>query len=337
MGKKEKAALKEKRRFSNRQLVILSVILVSIVIFGSIISIMLLQTPNKFSLNAAIIDQLGDDFPNPQFVKEVTSILDNAGFNVTYYKSEELNVNFFKGLAKYNYGIIILRVHSALREDGSTIDLFTSEKFNPSNHVEELNNGLLVKGVLNYSHDLKEYFAFTSTFIESLEGSFPKSIVIAMGCWSLKPECKQMAQAFIKKSVEVYIGWTGLVGTNHTDRETTKLLRMLLEENKTIADTVDSITPDWNFPTGSKMEYHPQTAGSLKISKLIAEAKISFNHQSAVTLFKPVSAVCTTNFIWFRMRKKFRFDFFLTKLDALWVIDIYDLVTCVYHYGQNIR
>lgn len=313
MSKREKEAPKEKRRFSNRKLVIMSVILVSMVISGSIISMMFLQTPSKFSLNAAIIDQLGEDFPNPQFVKEVTSILKDAGFNATHYKSKEVNVSFFKRLARSSFGIIILRVHSALREDGSTTDLFTSEKFNPSNHVEELNNGLLVKGILNYSHSPKEYFAFTSKFIESLEGSFPKSIVIAMGCWSLKPECKQMAEAFIKKSAEAYIGWTGLVGTNHTDRETTKLLRMLLEENKTIADAVNSINPDWNF-RGSQMEYHPQTAGSLKISKLIAKAKTSFHHQSAVTLFKLMSAVCITDFVWSRIRKKSRFDFLLTML-----------------------
>lgn len=297
MGKKKAVAPKEKRRFSNKQLAILSIISVSIIVLGSVLSFLLLQKPIKFSLNVAIIDQLEEGFKNQEFVDNVTDILTDVGFNVTYYESGKLNVDFFKGLAKYNYGIIILRVHSALRDDNSTVDLFTAEPFKEQLHIQELNNGLLVKGILNYSQYPKEYFALSSKFIESLEGTFPKSIVIAMGCWSLKPECKQMAEAFIKKGAEAYIGWTDRVVTGHTDAETIKLLRMLLKNNKTIADAVNSITPDMHFYPKSEMRYYPESAGNIKISSLIAEAKASSNHQSAITFFKPMSAVCITSFI----------------------------------------
>jgi len=283
MSRKKAATLEEKRRFPNKRLLLLSIILVSIIILAFMLSFMLLQTPNKFSLKAAIIDQLGEDCSNPDFVANVTNILNATGFTVTYHESKSVNVTFFKELAKYNYGIIILRVHTALRADNSTVDLFTSEEYAEDKYVAEQENVLLTQG--SYLGRPEKFFAVTPGFIENLEGRFPRSVVIAMGCWSLKQGCEEMAEAFIKKGAEVYIGWTDTVGSSHTDNETIKLLRMLLEKNETIEDAVYRITPDWNFAPGSKMKYYPRTdaVGNLKISDLIAEAKTFSSHQGAIT------------------------------------------------------
>lgn len=303
MGKK-KEVLKEKRRFSNKQLAMVSIIFVSIIVLGSVLSFLLLQNPTKFSLNAAIIDQLGKECKNQEFVDNVTNILEAAGFNVTYHESKNVNVNFFKGLAKYNYGITILRTHSALRENKSIVDFFTSEEYVGNKYVEEQENGLLTKG--NYLWEPnKFYFAITPKFIESLEGRFPKSVIIAMGCWSLKQECEEMADAFIRKGAEVYIGWTEAVGLGHTDNETIKLLRMLLKENKTIEEAVGRTSRDWRY--FSEMRYHPKSAGNITISSLIAEAKASLNHQDGITFFNPFSVICVTNFISVEIRKESRF------------------------------
>jgi len=235
------------------------------------------QTPEvAFSLNAAIIDQLGreKEFSNLTltFKEDATTILKKYGFTVTY-QNESLDVDFFRKLARYNYGIIILRVHSALREDNSTVDLFTTEEFADYKYRSELENGLLTKGVLLG----KSYFVITSSFIENLEGRFPKSIVIAMGCWSLKPELQQMASAFISKGAKAYIGWTNAVLTEDTDRETLRLLRMLLNENKTLTEAV-SQTKTYQYysgstPVTSRMDFYPPSASNLRISNLIEEAK----------------------------------------------------------------
>lgn len=295
MKKRKEKIPQERKLFSNKQLIIISFALVAIIIFGFIISSFLLQTQEvKFSLKAAIIDQLGDEFQNSDFSETgvVASILKNAGFNVSYHRSETVNVNFYKGLARYNYGIIILRSHSATRKGESIVDFFTSEIFNEHRYEDEQNNGLLTIG--NYSWEPEKfYFAITPKFIENLEGCFPKSVVIAMGCNSLNETCTEMAEAFIRKGAKAYIGWTGLVEPSHTDNETIKLLKMLLEENETIADAVYDITPDFHFLPRSEMRYHPQEVSSLKISDLIAEAKSSSNHQSATILFEPILTVCT--------------------------------------------
>jgi hypothetical protein len=282
MTKKGKVTRKEKKRFSSKQLMVISIIIASIIALGSVLSFLLSQKPEVFSLRAAIIDQLGEEFPNSSFVENVTNLLTTRGFNVTYY-NKTLDVNFFRGLANNRYGIIILRVHSALREDNSTVDLFTSEEFADYKYLQERENGLLVRGEFLYTGKL--YFAITSKFIESLEGGFPKSIVIAMGCWSLKLECEQMAMAYIDKGAKAYVGWTDIVLPKDTDSETFRLLQMLLNENRTLVDAV-SRTNGYTYHGDhqtiySHMRFYPSSEENLTISKLITEAKVS----SSVTAF----------------------------------------------------
>lgn len=316
MSKKKIAASKDKKRFSNKQLLLISTVIASVIIIGSVLSFMLLQTPNKFSLNAVIIDQCGEvEYSNPEFVANVTDILKTTGFKVTYYERKSVNVTFFSGLAKGDYGIIVLRVHSALRKDNSTVDFFTSEEFSENKYNQMVEDGLLTRG--NYLWEPgKYYFAITPRFIEELEGRFPRSVVIAMGCWSLSEGCEEMADAFRKKGAEVYIGWTGSVDPAHTDKETIKLLKMLLSDNRTIDYAVQRIIPDYAFPPGSKMRYYPETVGSLKISDLIAEAKASLNLQGIMTFSKLTPIFCVSRFAMFKPRKEFRFGL-STTLSAL--------------------
>ena len=287
-----------------RKEIIISIILVCIIILGFfLLSPIFKSSEKKFSLKAVIIDQLSIEktLSNPNFTSTVTKILENAGFTVEHYEGEEVTVNFFKELAKNNYGIIILRVHSALRNDSSTVDLFTAEKFDPSIHSQELEEGLVIRGLLNYPSGTKEYFAITSKFIENLEGSFPKSVVIAMGCWSLKPKCEQLAKAFIEKGATIYIGWNGMVSPNHTDKETVSLLKKLLEENKTISEAVNHVSSDPTY--NSFMSYYPKRNGNLKLSSLIAEVKFNVK-ESNFSLF--------TNY--FERSKTFRLNVSLSGL-----------------------
>lgn len=235
----------------------------------------------SFPLNAAIIDQLSMEFPDHAFVENTTTILRTYGFNVSYY-NQTLDVEFFRGLAKRNFGIIILRVHSALRVDGSAVDLFTTEPFSTSTHVEDQNNDLVLRGTLNYTAPPKDYFAITPKFIENLEGAFPKSIVIAMGCWGLKEGLEStLPSAFLKKGATAYLGWTDLVDYMHTDVETEKLLGNLLVFNWTIDYAVRRVAPD--MVSGSRMRYYPSEAGGLRMPDLMAEANTATASMSQLT------------------------------------------------------
>jgi len=226
-------------------------------------------------MNAAIIDQLAEDYPNQTFIDSAMTAIKGRGFNATLFNTS-ITVDFFRELAKRNYGLIVLRAHTALRDRSPTIDIFTSEKYDSAHHRSELDAGLVTKGILNVSQPPKEYFAITSEFIEKLDGSFPQSIIMAMGCWSLKQGYETMAKAFIDKGARAYIGWTDLVLPQDTDVESMRLLRALME-NKTVSDAVSQTRGHPYSVNGgmvvSRLTYYPSKAGSLKLSDLINELK----------------------------------------------------------------
>jgi hypothetical protein len=277
---------KEAGRLGRKRWIMLSAILIPIIFLGLVFSNSLLQPQVKFPLTAIIIDQLAADFPDPSFVSNVNSTLQNHGFKVSYY-NETLDVHFFKNLASSDYGLIILRDHSALRNDSSTVDLFTSERYVPGVHDQDLSNGLLALGEYYYRPD-ELYFVLSSLFIENSPGRFPNSIVIAMGCQSLKQGCEQMAQAFLDKGAKAYIGWSDVVFPQDTDTETVRLMRMLLDENLTMGDAVRgthtytySGTPspysNETINVKSEMRFYPQSEDPLTVSELTAETKGASN------------------------------------------------------------
>lgn len=285
MVKKAKASPQEEmgKHGRRRWVVISSAILFLIIALGLVFSGLFLQSEAKFPLTAAIVDQLATDFPDPSFVSSVTHVLQSHGFNVTYYNGT-IDVEFYRKLANYNYGIIILRAHSALRNDNSTVDLFTSERYAPGIHDQELADGSLAVGEFYYKPD-EEYFVVTSKFIEDrLEGHFSQSIVIAMGCQSLKSGCEQMAAAFVQRGAKAYVGWSDIIFPEDTDKETTRLVGMLLDENLTVGDAVsDALAYTYSgtpYPNStqlirvtSEMRFYPQSEVGLTVSELIGETK----------------------------------------------------------------
>ncbi len=257
--------------FINRSAIVF--LALSAVVLGILLFIFLLNPSDReFPLKAIIVDQLGMEFPNSNFSETgvVASMLKDSGFQVSYRRSETVNVAFYMELAQREYGIIILRSHSATREDKTLVDFFTSEEFNQAKYTREQEKGWLTMGYYQWKPE-KQYFAVTPELVENLKGSFPKSVVIAMGCNSLNSTCTEMAEAFINKGAKAYIGWTGLVQPSHTDNETIKLLEMLLIEEKKLSEAINAIDADPIY--GSKMEYCPSKAGNLTISSLTSGAK----------------------------------------------------------------
>jgi hypothetical protein len=294
----------KKKTIPNRKLLVLSVGFSALIIFGFVAYKVFFQDQvTKFSLKAAIVDQLSEHFPNSTFNTTATNLLTNAGFTVSYFNSDKVTVPFYRELVESGYGIIIFRSHSAMRVDEPIVDLFTSEVFDESKYYDYRSAGLLSKA--QYLVPLGEstneyYFAITPNFVEHF-GSFPESIVIAMGCSSLN--VTGMAQAFIDRGAKAYVGWTNVVLPNDTDYETTKFLEMFLGENRTLATSI-AITNPHNYhdpETGmrviSKMDFYPAlpSVGNLTISNLIAEAKDSKTLASGnLQLFS--SAIAKVNF-----------------------------------------
>jgi len=295
MVRGSKVSPKRKKAISTKKLALISISIALTIIFAALAASYFSSNENEvFSLKAAIIDQLARNYPNPSFVKNVTKLLKDAGFSVECYFNDTVDVEFFRSMAERRFGIIILRVHSALRQDGSTVDLFTSEKWNKTKYSQEWKEGLIVYG--NYSNDPNYYCAITYRFIESLRGRFPKSIIFAMGCWSLKQGCEQLAKAFIAKGAKAYIGWTDEILPRDTDNETLILLKNLIKKDYPLGYAVRNansyhytgVLPNGTqVPITSKLRLYPDTeeVSSLKLSELINEAKTT-STQYTVSVFQ---------------------------------------------------
>jgi hypothetical protein len=271
--KREPIQSSQRKLFSNKKIRIISIVILIFIISGVMFSKFFFQPAEPaFSLKAAIVDQLGNEVPNSKFNETgvVANMLKSVGFTVYYYKSDAVNVAFYRELAKDNYGIIVLRVHSAMRIGEALVDFFTTERFGADKYGSELDDGLLTEGYYSWKPG-ESYFAITAKFIENLEGNFPKSIIIAMGCNSLNQTTTKMAEAFKKKGAVAYVGWTGLVDPSHTDEAALKLLQSFLLENRTLDESISILEPDQIY--GSTMKWYPPSEGDLKLSDLVSEKK----------------------------------------------------------------
>ena len=281
----------KKKANLNRRLLVLSIVFSALLISGAIAyKVLLPGQATKFSMKAAIVDQVSENDPNSTFCTTVTKLLHDAGFSVSYFNWENVTVPFYETLVEGDYGIIIFRVHSAMRVNSSVpaLDLFSSVEYDPNNQTE-LAQYSKYSGLLDAAEYLvplgqaqepgKYYFAITPDFIERF-GNFPKSIIIAMGCSGLN--ITSMAQAFIDKGATAYVGWTNIVLPNDTDYETAKFLEMFLGKNQTLANSIGFTYPARNYydPKNgitiiSWMESYPVSPSidNLTISNLITGTK----------------------------------------------------------------
>lgn len=270
MKSKRKQGPEGKSLFSNKRLAILAIVLVVVVVSGFLLFQFPLQTPKvEFSFNAAIIDQVGEAYPSSpssvhEFNESVTNLLTKAGFSVSYHKSQSITVSFYRELAKGDYGIIILRAHAALREGETLVDFFTSEEFQEGIYND------VTAGSYNWTPG-KSYFAITPRFVENLEGNFPKSIIVAMGCWSLKADYTEMADAFIKRGARAYIGWTEAIGLPHSDNSTVRFLQYLLADNMTINGAIAKCNLIHDPQFLGTLAYYPSEIGNYKLSDFTTE------------------------------------------------------------------
>jgi hypothetical protein len=183
-------------------------------------------------------------------------MLTAAGYQVTYYKGSDVNVDFFQTLPTDGYKILIFRVHSALRLSssgtslGPPLDFFTSELYSEATHVEE--QELHQLDIVMYNQTSKtQYFGISPSFVSgAMEGSFQNATIILEGCNGLDGQGRSetMLQALVNKGARVIIGWNASVSVNHTDIAVDDLLHDLLVENETVKEAVSTtnseIAPD---------------------------------------------------------------------------------------------
>jgi len=227
---------------------------------------------NSTGNKAAIIDHLSISQPNQTFVENATTILEQAGYNISYFKGEEVTVNFYRNLPSQGFSLIVFRVHSTgeCATENLTLNwvvFFTSETYSTTKYFNEQMSGELVSVRFAQEGSL-QYFGITPLFVKQrMNGNFSNTAIIMMGCDGLK--YYSMAEAFAQRGAKVYIGWDGPVMADHTDTATIHLLSHLLLERITVAEAIvetrKEAGPDPNFQ--SQIMFYPIYAAPYTIPK----------------------------------------------------------------------
>jgi len=254
--------------------------------------------PDQLLSEAAIVDHLSfrEETKNETFKNSSISTLKAAGFNVTYYPGESVTVNFYRNLVSHNFGLIVLRVHSAMIGDTEDLGLFTSELLDPSKYdnpwapyYDDIVNNRTVKAYFP-DDPTTQYFAVAPGFIEKY-GNFQNTTIIIMGCDGLKYD--SMAEAFRRKGAKVCIGWNGLVSTTHTDQATTRLLQHLTQGNtieKAVEKTMDEVGPETMYFQNqgyySILKYYLTAAGNHTIQIILSISSVDTVKANTVLMKK---------------------------------------------------
>jgi hypothetical protein len=202
--------------------------------------------PHEEDWTAAIVDQISiENLYNPVFNASVTSTLNASGFTVKYYPGEAIDVDFYETLPLMCGKIALLRVHSTVRNESDSVDLFTSEDYSASlEHEYAARFGDQIS-VARFLGTNSMYFAVGPNFVDrSMRGFFDDDcVIVLMGCKSLNKTT--MAAALERRGAKAVIGWTDWIDSAYTDQFTARLLQYLLGENRyTIGGAVARINEE---------------------------------------------------------------------------------------------
>ena len=231
-------------------------------------------TDNTGTPRAAIVDQLYNLEPNPEFVANVTALLEDYGFEVDLYQGDDIDVRFYRGLASRGHKLIIFRVHSGLViENGEVLPrtlLFTNEEYSASKYPTEQISDRLGKGSAGEGFPMM--FGITAGFVASstsMSGTFDDTVIIIMGCSALYYD--DLARAFVGRGASVYLGWHGSVLLNYVDEATPYLMRQLCSGEATIEEAVDRAMEVIGLDPRYKAElrYYPEETGDKTLAELL--------------------------------------------------------------------
>jgi len=212
------------------------------------------QTPTQ--LRAAIIDQVHNDLPNFKLQADAQRMLEDAGYKVDLYTTDEITVDFYKNLPSMNYHFILIRSHGGedLNYEYPT-RLFTGEKYSREKYTTEQIYRQVGWGYPIYQEEyekLKEsdqdifdnaYFTIGSEMIDDgMVGTFPDSIIIIGGCQSARSH--DLMESLIKRGASQVLGWAATIESKDNDRAMIWLLEEILVKEVSIRDAVAEINKE---------------------------------------------------------------------------------------------
>ena len=204
---------------------------------------------------AVLVDGIGLTKPNPDFIAGVKDVLNRSGLKLDIYEGSEVTIDLLENLA--GYGLIILRLHSAVEEEFRLLYIFSAEPYNES-EISRFGDewGPIVRQAITF--DNESYFALRADTLgyknerESLRGA----VIILMGCNGTDGKTT-IQKLFVDRGVKAVIAWDGYVDLDYTDEITLLLLKTVYEDKIEFKDAVEKLMkekgpdPIW----GSRLKY----------------------------------------------------------------------------------
>lgn len=191
-------------------------------------------------------------------------------FNVKLIQGEAANLDFFASLTGYDY--IFMETHGSYSggmhwlATGETV-VGTSETWLKEHWGSQWRRGSFGIMKLKETRNSKEtevaYWRVNENFIQSLQGSFNRSIIFNTACESLKGT-NSLANAFQEKGAGVYIGYDDV---NEVGTKAGIELLGYMTRGMTVEQAIDSIPYEYKIDAkcGGNLHYYPQSGGILCI------------------------------------------------------------------------
>lgn len=170
-------------------------------------------------LKAVIIDGIALTQPNPKFIQGVKETLSQAGLEVDVYQGENVTIKLLRNIS--GYGLIILRVHSAIYERYGFLYLFSAEKYSSSRYIPEQFQSA-VKEAYTFDENEGPYFALRADLLGD-KGSLSGSVIILMGCNGTNS--KYATNKLFERGVKAIVAWNGYVDLEYSDNIILNLLK----------------------------------------------------------------------------------------------------------------
>ena len=235
-----------------REIAVLVTAVILVSVFSTLAFVENQTTSDDGILKAAIIDQLYDGIPNPNFQQNATKYFETAGYEVDLYTTKDITVDFYKKLPSMDYQFIVIRTHSLENlPEFSSSALFTGEKYSTKKHSADQLSGHLWKAVPYNAAEVKKiglenlsnqtYFVIGSKFVdEKMVGEFPGSVIVLAGCDTTSG--KLLSQALLDRGASAVVGWDDIVLSNQNDKVILAFLEKMLVNGEVVPQAVNSVT-----------------------------------------------------------------------------------------------
>jgi hypothetical protein len=171
-----------------------------------------------------------------EFLNDLNTLLEGStvpDFEVDYVKDGECTVDALKAMPAY--GLVVIHTHGGVRK-GEVVFL-TAEEATLSGYLYHLIDwvtGCLTTATING----KTYWLVTPSFVSTLVGTFPNSIIYNGSCESAYNST--MANAFLGKGANTYFGFSQTVYSSFDRQMADDLFPKLVTEHQT---TGEAFTP----------------------------------------------------------------------------------------------